>query len=80
MSTTPLKSGEGLSQFNGKEIQFEINVPKGKGRGAYINEFAGDKKDKEYEFLLQKGSSLTIEDVEEDETFGVVKFKMSLDV
>jgi hypothetical protein len=80
MSTSPLKAGEGLSQFNGKEVQFEINVPKGKGRGAYINEFAGSKKDEEYEFLIQKGSTFIIRNVKKDSLYGTIKFEMELDI
>ncbi len=62
MSTSLLKSGAGLEKFNEQDIQFIINIPKGKGRGAYINELSL-KKDKEYEFLLQKNSKLRITDV-----------------
>lgn len=59
MSTTPIKN---LEYFKEKDVQFVINIPKGKGRGAYINDLSL-KKDEEYEFLLQKDSKLKITDV-----------------
>lgn len=59
MSTSVIKD---LEDFKERDIQFIINVPKGTGRGAYINELSL-KKDTEYEFLLQKNSKLKITDV-----------------
>lgn len=37
----------------------KINVPKGKGRGAYVNSVS-QYKNKEYEFLMKRGSNLKI--------------------
>jgi len=34
-----------------------VEVPAGKGRGAYINRFSREK-DKEYEFLIKKTSQV----------------------
>ena len=40
-------------------IVMHINVPPGKGHGAWINPISG-AEDKEYEFLLQRGSSFRV--------------------
>lgn len=41
------------------DIVMEINVPPGKGRGAWINPLSG-AQDEEYEFLLQRGSDYRV--------------------
>jgi hypothetical protein len=59
---------------------FEFLIPKGKGRGAYINEFAGDFEDTEYEFLIKRGASFKISDAWIDENEKVwIKGEMIVD-
>ena len=48
----------------GANIKMIIDVPKGKGRGAYINDLS---EYQEYEFLLARNSRLFIKEVEETE-------------
>ncbi len=47
-----------------KPYLFEIEVPSGTGRGAYINKLAGQHEDIEYEFLLPRESKFEIIGVE----------------
>ena len=42
----------GNSVATTKGAVFEFFIPKGKGRGAYINEFSGDFEDSEYEKII----------------------------
>lgn len=58
MSTSAVKS----SAFNSKDARISINVPKGKGRGAWVKPLSIYSH--ENEFLLQKGSGLKITKVE----------------
>lgn len=58
MSTSAVKS----SAFNSKDVKMSINVPKGKGRGAWVKPLSTYYY--EDEFLLQKGSGLKITKVE----------------
>lgn len=58
MSTSAVKS----SAFNSKDARISINVPKGKGRGAWVKPLSIYSY--ENEFLLQKGSGLKITKVE----------------
>lgn len=58
MSTSAVKS----SAFNSKDARITINVPKGKGRGAWVKPLSIYSY--ENEFLLQKGSGLKITKVE----------------
>ena len=58
-----------------KPVIFEISVPAGTGRGAYVNELSGFK-DAEYEFLLRRGADYTITDVAEDSDAGKIIVKM----
>ena len=58
MSTSAVKS----SAFNSKDAKISINVPKGKGRGAWVKPLSIYSY--ENEFLLQKGSGLKITKVE----------------
>ena len=54
ISTSPAYSGANDAFIKDKDILLEINVPKGKGIGMYVNELSGFK-DMEYEFLLRDG-------------------------
>ena len=45
-------------------IVMEINVPAGRGVGAWINPLSG-AEDKEYEFLLQRGSNFIVDAIEQ---------------
>ena len=56
MSTTPLKSK--TNGFFG-EIRYEIKVPKGKGRGAWVNPIS-HYKNNEWEFLIQRGTRFRV--------------------
>ena len=74
MSTSAIDK---IEDYNYKDIQFVINVPKGKGRGAYINNFSF-KKDEEYEFLLQRNSNLLITNVKSIENSNQIIFYANL--
>lgn len=74
MSTSAIS---GIEQFGTKKIQMELQITKGVGKGAYINELSGFTNE-EYEFLLKRGSNFDILEVTEDPIFGDIKFKMRL--
>ena len=64
-----------------KPTVFELDIPAGKGRGAYVNKLAGQFKDVEYEFLIKRGAKFKITAVEEDiysETY-VIKAVMEVE-
>ena len=77
MSTTALF---GNPVATTKNVVFDISIPAGTGRGAYINEFSAQFKDAEYEFLIKHGASFTITDVSEDIDLDKVYIKMTMDV
>ncbi len=64
MSTTVL---QGNSVATAKPVIFEIDIPSGVGRGAYVNQLAGQYQDAEYEFLLPRGSNFEITEIIENE-------------
>lgn len=64
MSTTALK---GNAVANAKPVIFDIEVPSGTGRGAYVNQLAGQYQDTEYEFLLARNSKFEIIAIEEND-------------
>lgn len=72
VSTTAL---QGNTVATTKPVIFEISVPAGVGRGAYVNELSGFT-DTEYEFLLRRGASYTITDAIEDIDIGKIIIKM----
>lgn len=74
MSTSAIKN---IEQFGSKKVQMELQIPKGIGKGAYINELSGFT-DEEYEFLLKRGSEFEILEVKEDNIYGDITFKMRL--
>lgn len=53
----------GNSVATAKPVLFEIDIPAGTGRGAYVNKLAGQYEDVEYEFLIARGSKFEITDV-----------------
>ena len=63
-----------------KPVVFDISIPSGKGRGAYINEFGSQFQDAEYEFLIKRGASFTITDISEDVDLDKIYVKMVMDV
>ena len=63
-----------------KPVVFDISIPAGKGRGAYINEFGSQFKDAEYEFLIKRGATFTVTDITEDIDLGKIYVKMVMDV
>lgn len=73
MSTSPFR---GSSAVN-KDCIMVMDIPAGKGRGAYINNLSGFK-DEEYEFLLARDSKFTIQSVEELENEVIIKMEMIL--
>lgn len=75
VSTTAL---HGNAVATTKPVIFEISVPAGVGRGAYVNELSGFT-DAEYEFLLRRGASYTITDAREDRDAGKIIIKMVMD-
>lgn len=53
----------GNSVATSKPFLFEIEIPAGKGRGAYINRLSSGFEDDEYEFLIARNSKFRIIDV-----------------
>lgn len=49
---------KGIAQDFGSDYMFKINIPKGKGRGAYVESMSSSIG--EYEFLLKRGYKLKI--------------------
>ena len=76
MSSTALM---GNTVATTKPVVFEIDIPAGKGRGAYVNKMAGINEDVEYEFLLKRNANFTIVDITEDADIGKVYVKMVMD-
>ncbi len=72
VSTTAL---HGNAVATTKPVIFEISVPAGVGRGAYVNELSGFT-DAEYEFLLRRGASYTITAAREDRDTGKIIIEM----
>lgn len=58
-----------------KGVFLEIDVPKGRGNGAYINSLSA-YKDAEYEFLVKQNARIVISDVVVDEHKTIVKCVM----
>lgn len=59
-STTPLrKVANDFAEKNIREAVLQIDIPPGKGHGAYINEVSGFE-DTEYEFLLKRNAEIEI--------------------
>jgi NAD+--asparagine ADP-ribosyltransferase len=56
----------------------ELLIPKGKGRGAYINELSAFK-DKEYEFLVARGSKFRVVSVGETNGKPLLRMEMIVD-
>lgn len=78
-STTVVR---GNSVATAKPTILDIEIPAGTGRGAYVNQLAGQFQDTEYEFLLKRGSTFTIKEVREEEIMGEYHYymKMVMDV
>lgn len=64
-----------------KPTIFDIEIPAGTGRGAYVNQLAGQFQDTEYEFLLRRDATFTIKEVREEEIMGEYRYyiKMVMD-
>lgn len=79
-SSTTVVRNNGVA--TAKPTILDIEIPAGMGRGAYVNQLAGQYKDTEYEFLLKRGSTFTIEEVREEEVMGEYHYyiKMVMDV
>lgn len=73
---------QGNSVATAKPTILDIEIPAGTGRGAYVNQLAGQFQDTEYEFLLKRGSTFTIKEVREEEIMGEYHYymKMVMDV
>lgn len=65
-----------------KPTILDIEIPPGIGRGAYVNQLAGQYQDTEYEFLIRRGATFTIKEVREEEIMGEYHYyiKMVMDV
>ena len=74
-STTAL---QGNRVATAKPTILDIEVPAGVGRGAYVNRLAGQFQDTEYEFLIKRGASFTIEEVVEEEVMGEYHYRVRL--
>lgn len=61
-----------------KPTVFEIEIPAGVGRGAYVNSLAGQYQDVEYEFLIKRNASFTIKEVKEEEINGEFRYYVKL--
>ncbi len=62
-----------------KPVVFDIEIPHGTGRGAYINQFAGQYQDAEYEFLLKRDAIFTITNIFKDAELDKTYVKMVMD-
>ena len=80
-SSTTALTGNGVA--TAKPYLFEIEIPAGKGRGAYVNRLAGLNKDVEYEFLVARDSKFKITGVKiNDEPIPpqtIIKMRMIVD-
>ena len=79
-SSTTVVQNNGVA--TAKPTILDIEIPAGTGRGAYVNQLAGQFQDTEYEFLLKRGSTFTIKEVREEEIMGEYRYyvKMVMDV
>ena len=79
-SSTTVVQNNGVA--TAKPTILDIEIPAGTGRGAYVNQLAGQFQDTEYEFLLRRGSTFTIKEVREEEIMGEYHYyvKMVMDV
>lgn len=59
MSTSPVRN----EATDSKDVLLVIDVPSGKGRGAYVNSLSG-YRDQEYEFLLKRGTQCKVSNIE----------------
>lgn len=79
-SSTTVVRNNGVA--TAKPTILDIEIPAGTGRGAYVNQLAGQFQDTEYEFLLKRGSTFTIKEVREEERMGEYHYyiRMVMDV
>ena len=79
-SSTTVVQNNGVA--TAKPTILDIEIPAGTGRGAYVNQLAGQFQDTEYEFLLKRGSTFTIKEIREEEIMGEYRYyvKMVMDV
>ena len=75
-SSTTVLQGNGVA--TAKPVIFDIEIPAGTGRGAYVNQLAGQFQDGEYEFLIKRGTSFTIKEVTEEEIMGEYHYYVKL--
>ena len=61
-----------------KPVLLDIEIPAGTGRGAYVNQLAGQYQDTEYEFLIKRGATFTIKEVVEEEFMGEYRYFIKL--
>ena len=61
-----------------KPVLLDIEIPAGTGRGAYVNQLAGQYQDTEYEFLIKRGATFTIKEVTEEEFMGEYRYFIKL--
>lgn len=79
-SSTTVVKNNGVA--SAKPTILDIEIPAGVGRGAYVNQLAGQFQGTEYEFLLKRGATFTIKEVKEEEIMGEYHYyiKMVMDV
>lgn len=75
-SSTTVLQGNGVA--TAKPTVFDIEIPAGMGRGAYVNRLAGQFQNTEYEFLIKRGTSFTIKEVIEEEVMGEYHYRVRL--
>lgn len=75
MSSSPLKSvAKEFAEENGRDgVLLKLDIPKGNGKGAYINKLAGQYKDVEYEFLIKRNSKFKIYEIDENGDIPILK-------
>ena len=61
--------------LNPIDLLMQIDVPKGKGIGAYINSLSGFQ-DEEYEFLLARGTKCEIYEISELDGKPLIKMRV----
>lgn len=74
-SSTVLRN---YSVATAKPVIFDIEIPAGVGRGAYVNELAGQFQNTEYEFLIKRNATFTIKEVIEEEVLGEYRYYIKL--
>lgn len=71
MSTSPIRP----NIVNDRPVLFEIQIPSGNGRGAYVNSLSGFKNE-EFEFLLKRGTKCEVTSVDLSGEKPIIKMRV----